>query len=259
MIKINRTKITEEFKKYISNYDIHDSKIDLKVVHTYKVASLCEEIAKSLFLCDDDVSLAWMCGMLHDIGRFEQVKRYGTFNDRLSVDHAQFGADLLFKEGLFEQIVLEDKTVSAYEEYRDITEKAIRAHNMFRIPEELTERERIFANILRDADKIDILRANCMTPREEIYNVSTKELKASAVSSDVKKAFDEGHCAVRRKDNTPADHIVGHICFVFELVYPKSRNILFEQGYIYQILDFKSDNPDTANWFNHMRTVLSLQ
>ena len=36
--------------------------------------------------------------MLHDIGRFEQIKRYGTFNDSKSVDHGEFGADLLFKE-----------------------------------------------------------------------------------------------------------------------------------------------------------------
>ena len=38
--------------------------------------------------------------MLHDIGRFEQIRRFGTFNDAQSVDHAEFGADLLFKEGL---------------------------------------------------------------------------------------------------------------------------------------------------------------
>ena len=38
--------------------------------------------------------------MLHDIGRFEQIRRFGTFNDVQSVDHAEFGADLLFKEGL---------------------------------------------------------------------------------------------------------------------------------------------------------------
>ena len=38
--------------------------------------------------------------MLHDIGRFEQIRRFGTFNDAQSVDHAEFGADLLFKECL---------------------------------------------------------------------------------------------------------------------------------------------------------------
>ena len=37
-------------------------------------------------------------------------------------------------------------------------------------------------NILRDADKIDILRVNCDTPLEDIYNVTTKELKKASVS-----------------------------------------------------------------------------
>lgn len=244
---INRDRIREAFANYTSHYDPTDSKIALKIKHTYKVAGLCEEIAESLGLSEEDVDLAWMCGMLHDIGRFEQVTRYGTFIDGQSVNHAMFGADLLFQEGLYDQIV------GGAEEWKDITEKAIRAHNMFRIPDTLTEREVIFANILRDADKIDILRANCETPREEIYNVSTSELRKSAVSQDVRDAFLEGRCALRRNDNTPVDHMVGHICFTFELVYPISKRLMFEQGYLYELLDFESDNPETAEWFGIMR------
>lgn len=33
--------------------------------------------------------------MLHDIGRFEQIRCFGTFNDGMSVDHAELGADIL--------------------------------------------------------------------------------------------------------------------------------------------------------------------
>ena len=36
----------------------------------------------------------WACCM--DIGRFEQIRCFGTFNDGMSVDHAELGADILF-------------------------------------------------------------------------------------------------------------------------------------------------------------------
>ena len=167
-----RTRIVDEFNKYTAAYDIEDPKINLKVKHTYRVAALCEEIARSIGLSDNDIDIAWTCGMLHDIGRFEQVKRYGTFFDAQSVDHAQFGADLLFKDNLYEVFVADGDN-----EKRSLIEKAIRVHNVFRLPENMTEREIMFSNILRDADKIDILRVNCETPTEDVYNVTTEELK----------------------------------------------------------------------------------
>ena len=71
-----------------------------KAFAEYRVAALCERIAKAAGMCAYDVELAWLSGMLHDVGRFEQIKRYNTFSDADSVDHAKFGADLLFKDGL---------------------------------------------------------------------------------------------------------------------------------------------------------------
>ena len=94
----NKTNVEQAFNRYVSAYNAADPKIRLKIDHTCRVAALCERIASSVGL--EDTSLAWLCGMLHDIGRFEQVKRYGTFVDAVSVDHAALGADLLFREGL---------------------------------------------------------------------------------------------------------------------------------------------------------------
>lgn len=97
---INRKNVINAFAEYVRNYDPSDEKIKLKIDHTYRVAGLCQRIAESLGLSEPDVDIAWLLGMLHDIGRFEQIRRFGTFNDVQSVDHAEFGADLLLKEGL---------------------------------------------------------------------------------------------------------------------------------------------------------------
>ena len=249
---MNRVRVKSEFDRYVSAYDLSDPKIALKVAHTYRVAELCERIGASAGV--DDPNLAWLCGMLHDIGRFEQVRRYGTFIDAQSVDHAQFGADLLFNGGLINRFASEDDW-SCPEDF-DLLETAIRSHNLFRLPDDLTPRERSYCDVLRDADKLDIFRAISETPLEDIYNLTTKELRDSAVGASAKAAFDGRHALLRKLKTEPIDHLVGHICLFFELVYPLSCKIAFEEGYLGKLLEFESDNPDTRAWFAHMREVL---
>lgn len=248
-----KEQLKNSFASYVSNYDPSMPKIKLKIVHIYKVAELCEIISDSLNLSIEDKTIAWTCGMLHDIGRFEQVKRFNTFVDSQSIDHAMFGADLLFKSGLYDQLVPED----IIPEQRDLIEKVIRSHSSFRIPEEFTSREQQFANILRDADKVDIFRVNNDFSFSEIFNTPMSELQSSSVSDDVKRAFDEKRCVMRAERKTPIDYLIAHICLVFELVYPKSIQITHERGYIYKLLEFESDNPDTRLWFVHMNSLIS--
>ena len=49
------------------------------------------------------------------------------------------------------------------------------------------------------------------------------------------------------------DHIVGHISLLFELVYKESYRQAKEQGYVYKLLDFKSDVPEVNAEFGDMR------
>lgn len=81
----------------------------------------------------------------------------------------------------------------------------------------------MYCKILRDADKIDILRVNLDTPMEEIYNVTTEELKNSQVTPEVMQAFDEHHAVLRALKKTAIDNAVGHISLTYELEYPMSR------------------------------------
>ena len=96
---INRKKVLNSFAEYTSNYNISDSKIKLKAEHTYRVAGLCDRIARSLELSACDTDLAWLIGILHDVGRFEQIKRFCTFSDADSIDHAHYAVNILFDNG----------------------------------------------------------------------------------------------------------------------------------------------------------------
>jgi len=86
---IDRERVKNTFAEYTSGYNATDPKIKLKIDHTYRVAELCELIARNLKLDEYETDVAWLTGMLHDVGRFEQIKRYNTFNDAQSVDHVK--------------------------------------------------------------------------------------------------------------------------------------------------------------------------
>lgn len=245
---LDRESVKKRFADYTDNYNSSDPKIKLKIDHTYRVADLCERIAMTAPGADKD--LAWLSGMLHDIGRFEQVRRYNTFSDAQSVDHAAFGADLLFKEGLLESFGNYDESV------KDILETAIRNHNRFKVEEGLSDEYLTYCNILRDADKIDILRVNIDTPLEEIYNVSSEDLKNAGVTDAVKQGFLNERAIIRSERKTSADTLVSHISMIHELVYPISVKIVKEQGYLEKLLEFRSNNEETNKWFEVMRSTL---
>lgn len=268
---INRKNVINAFAEYVRNYDPSDEKIKLKIDHTYRVAGLCQRIAESLGLSEPDVDIAWLLGMLHDIGRFEQIRRFGTFNDAQSVDHAEFGADLLFKEGLIrkfaegyyeecelarsgneeaEQII---KNNEHHNKDTGLLEMAIRQHNKYRVKEDLTERQRMFCDILRDADKVDIFKVNADIPMEIIYDVTTEELKNGVITKEVLESFYKKETVLKSVRRSAVDHIVGHISLLFELVYKESYRQAREQGYVYKLLDFKSDVPEVNAEFDDMR------
>ena len=127
-------------------------------------------------------------------------------------------------------------------------------HSAYRIPEGLDERTARYCNILRDADKIDILKVNVDFPLEEIYNVSTQELRSCQVSPEVMTAFYEEKAVLRSLKKTAADHLIGHVSLVYELVFPVSLRIVQEQGYLEKMLSFASDNPVTREQLAAVRT-----
>ena len=91
------------------------------------------------------------------------------------------------------------------------------------------------------------------TPLEDIYNVTTDELCDSRVSEEVKQCFVNKTAVLRSLKKYPADYLAAHVCLVFELVYPISKEIAKEQGYVEKLPDFQSDNSDTKEWFNYMK------
>ena len=249
-MNIDRQKALNAFREYTTHYDVSDEKVKLKIDHTYRVCGLCQQIATQSGFDENEIELAWLTGLLHDVGRFEQLKRYGTFIDAQSIDHAEFGADILFQEGKIRDYV-EDTSED------ELLEKTVRCHSAYRVPASYTAREKKFADLLRDADKIDILKVNIIVPFEEIYNVTTYDLKHCKVTEEVMQAFFEEHAVLRSLKKTPVDHLVGHISLVYELVYPISRKLVYEQGYLDKLMNFQSELSETNAQFAKIREKMA--
>ena len=235
----DREQIKKAFAEYTDQYDPSDVKIRLKIDHTYHVAANAEWIAKDLGLDENGIFLAFCMGMLHDFGRFEQVRRYGTFIDRKSIDHAELGADLLFREGYIRNFFGEGEPEL---ENHALIEKVIRLHNKLALEEGLTEEEILFCNIIRDADKIDIFRVLSEVEYEDGKAGETK-VSADGARESIMQCVREHRCVPRIGERTEFEVWVSRYCMAFELVYPISRRLAKEQGFLKKILGRSPQNP----------------
>ena len=247
---IDRKKVIRAFNDYVGEFDETDDMIRLKKLHTVKVANICEQIGASLGLDDFEVDLCWFIGMMHDIARFIQYAAFGTFNDAKSVDHAQLGCQLLFEE----------KLLDAFLDYNDedevilkLIENAVKWHSVYKLPPDLDETQRMYCNIIRDADKVDIFRVVCEEPVESVYCYTEDELLNSTISPEVTKAFYEHHAIRRDLRHTPLDFKVGFLALSFELVYERSRQIALEQGYLLRIIHENYRDETTALQLEEMK------
>ena len=239
---MKRTQALSVFRAYADGYDASDIKIAAKIAHTYRVAANAERIGKSLGMSAAAVDLAWFLGLLHDIGRFEQARRYGTFVDGVSVDHAALGADILFLDGLIDRF----PTDGLPDGWRPLLETAIRAHNRLTLPDGLDDRTRTYCQIIRDADKIDIFRVvNELTFDERVGTGRDRFVDADAASPEVMACVYGHRCVPRDARRSVFDGHLSHVCMAFELVYPESRRMAAEQGYLARLFD-AAGWPDAA-------------
>jgi len=138
---------------YVKSFNSNDPEskrnIKLKYQHTQRVCREAVAIGKDLGLKESDLCIAEVTALFHDVGRFEQYKRYKTFSDRKSVDHAAFGVEIL----------QENKMLAGLKKpLREFILKIISYHNRAKLPDNEDSKTLFFSRLLRDSDKLDIWR-----------------------------------------------------------------------------------------------------
>lgn len=121
--------------------------LEEKLEHIERVAEDSVYIAKEEGWSSEDIAKAELCGFYHDVGRFSQYVRYKTFSDSKSVNHGQYGYEVILADNMFEGMLKSDSQTIL---------DAVRFHNALEVPKGLGEESVRFTKLIRDADKIDI-------------------------------------------------------------------------------------------------------
>ena len=141
MTAIDRTRAARAFKTYTDAYDATNPRIALKIEHTYHVAEACDAVAREQNWSTEDIDLTWLCGLLHDMGRFEQLRRWDTFKDAESMSHAALGVEVLFGENPADAPAATSiRNFIEADENDELIRASIAYHSDFRLPEKLDER-----------------------------------------------------------------------------------------------------------------------
>ncbi|MEW6713578.1 MAG: HD domain-containing protein [Nitrospirota bacterium] len=145
--------LKEWFSDYTGSFfgdDEGDNRnLRLKAEHTQNVCSNIKEIAVSLPLSFKKVILAETIALFHDVGRFSQYIKYKTFQDNKSVNHGLLGARILEEKAVLKNLADAEKHLII---------NSVKFHNVFQMPDLKDEELTLFLKLVRDADKLDILR-----------------------------------------------------------------------------------------------------
>ena len=231
--------VNQKFKDYVYNFDLNNEKIKLKYYHSIEVANISYELADKLNLSEEEKNLAKLIGYLHDIGRFKQVTMTDSFKDK-NIDHADIGIKILFEEGLIRNFIKVGK-------YDEIIKKAIKYHNKYKVINSLSDKEKLFANIIRDSDKIDIFRV-----RIENYHNVILEAPSPKVIKDINDGKQINIVDIKNK----TDSLLCTMAFIFDFNYKESINILRDKGYYKKFLDNIKVNDSNKELFNEIKNKL---
>jgi len=143
--------LTARYDAYVDGYRGSDGclpeMMQLKRAHTAMVVRNAEAIAAGEGFDARTRTAALAAALLHDTGRYEQLKRYDTFRDSDSVDHAVFSHDIVCGLGWLDGFAEANPVLAA-----------VLYHNRRDLPEGLDPFTRTIAETVRDADKLDIFR-----------------------------------------------------------------------------------------------------
>mgnify|MGYP003295709712 CR=1 FL=1 len=227
------------FEQFVQQFDINDLKISLKIRHTYGVMDACDYLAKSMNLSEEDHNLALLIGLLHDIGRFEQLTRFNSYDDNL-LPHAEAGLNVLFDQGWIRKFIETDI-------YDDIIYHAIKNHSIYAIDPALSGQALLHAQMIRDADKLDNFRVKTEASIPAMLDVTDEELGAEDITDAIFQCFASHKLIVKGDRKTHMDMWISYLAFIYDFNFPASFQYVLENDYINLNIDrIPYSNTDTA-------------
>ncbi len=214
--------VIRKFNEYVKQYDMSKKELMEKYHHTFRVMDNIKQLARDLK--EEDIYLASVIALYHDIARFKQWQEYETFSDSKSFDHGLEG----------KRILEENHFLSSFnEENKEIILNSVLYHNKLEIPY-IDEKTNLFIELVREADQLDIMKEQCLTISEGYV------LNQDIVNSIYKKEIG------KRKDRkTKDDEILVMLSWSLNFKFPYAYQFLEENNIIenkFHLLELYEEN-----------------
>lgn len=238
------------FHQYVQGFYSTDERLHfhvrLKEEHTLRVVAHASLIAKSLAFSPEQLELAEIAALLHDIGRFRQYQIYRTFNDALSVNHAELGLEILEQSD-----ILAIAGLAIHQQ--SIVKKAVLYHNRRNLSLGGDDDDSLFAKITRDADKLDIF-SMLVTDEEQNKIPHSPELKyADHYSLDIIEDILQGRLVKPTDIRTSADLMLFRLSWIFDINFTCSFLYIFEQQYLEKLIAMLPVTEDIKNVYHYVK------
>ena len=239
------------FDAYLEGFDQEDAKVKLKKVHTDGVVDWATKVATRMGLSQEDVELGRLIALLHDIGRFEQVKRFDSF-EPVTMDHAAYGVEILSENGhAFLRSFIEEDV------FDEIILQAIGYHSLYELPAISDERILLHARLIRDADKLDNCRVKLVDSLDILLGMDAKAVGELSISPKVwEQCLHEKAVFSPLRENR-MDYWVSYVAYFFDINFPESAQYILEEDFVGRVIArIPYGNPDTARKMEKLQEMV---
>ncbi len=230
-----KTAALERFEDYVSRFEQTapeiQTNIELKKAHTLRVVAEAQNIIADLGLEPDEARPVEMAALFHDIGRFPQFARYGTFQDRMSVNHGLLGYKELRKNQLLPKLSRADTKRILL---------TVLMHNRAQMVPGLPPGLDRMLRIVRDADKLDVIAV--LLKHFDLEQPSNASLtlglpdNPATISPAALAQVRSGQMVRYEQMRCLNDFKLLLLSWVYDLNFRHTRKEFLERGYVRQLI-----------------------
>jgi len=213
----------------------------LKQEHTARVVAAMEALATGEFLAVEESRIACAVAILHDTGRFPQFRRWRTFRDSDSDNHARLGVEVIREQRVLEHLCPEERL---------LIEEAVRFHNLLALPSQYQSPTDCYIKLIRDADKLDIWRVFeeyfQQPPAERASAVGLGLADRPEVTPACLTALQAGEIVRLESARVMNDFVLLQISWVYDLNTTSAYRLLRERGYLSTLAALLPDKPGVS-------------
>jgi len=231
-------KYREWFDDYVAGFYGDDAYVNanlkLKEDHSRRTCNEMRYLAEELSLSDSQRRIAELIALLHDIGRFRQFVKYGTYNDTRSEDHCLLSLKVLRETKVLDGIEKEEK---------QLIEKAIEYHGQKQLLADLEGECLLFSQLIRDADKLDVFYVvveGCKQYREnpDEFNLEVEFEDVPQYSKRIVEDILRGQLVDYSRLRTLNDMKLLQLGWVYDVNFTATLKRIRQRRFLEHIIDF---------------------